>query len=502
MSVSVSQILAAARRNPELMTSETAAYIVLSLVEQSLSGPRSVGVEQVLLHQGGAITMAEAPVCSNAENDACLRLILKNLLDAAKTATSSEALAVITAGRPHSPGVLRADLHNALVPLNRAAARRALARLYRKVAGSAPEGEDLPPASVSEHDSSPISRRSRRRPSAAEEIHVAVDETAFRVASTLSSATFDSPPQATRLAGDEDARSVNWHPAQTTPWQFRDVAVAGAADGTPILGSLLVRERPLELVQRPPQTDFERSSAALPLTSVSQLLPPTSPASEDDWADTCVDAPVMNTRPDEPVVAPSGRHRSRVSQLVERMPSPALHVLDDARSSLLQMVNEAGEEPEFLGLGTVTPPPVSQASTVQVTPSAKRGPRRIVLSMFAAGVAGFGVWLQLLSSAGTESPLVAPASSTDCVVQVNVEVPNNARVFLNDAKERRAQDGPTAQFAGVGCASQAEVTVHLPSPAGSPLPDAWVRVPLPEAELRKAAEGGQPFRITPLGEVR
>lgn len=541
MSFTVSQILAAARRNPELVTSETAAYMVLSLAEQSLSGPRQVCADHVLLHPGGAITIGDVPACAGADNDALLRALLHQLLSCTAQATVSDALHAVVAGYGHGPAAVRAELQTALVPLNRGAARRALARLYRKL-GSAGLAEAA--ASPVEPDAGErgIARRSKRRgPAATEDIPVAVDETAFRVASRAVVERQHERQDARQdrhhgepasVAPRTEVRAVGWYPAQTTPWQFRDQG--GAAEGTPILGSLLVKQRePSDFAgaAEPPMAAASvhrglASGAASTSGDVSgahysaaQSNPnalgergaadyaPTSdvpPSSPDEWSDTFVDAPVAAVGDPTDVVAAFAPRRSTVAELVQRMPASLRGEarLDAARRNLLDLVNASSDEPEFFGLGTATPPPVAHESVVDAPLPPPRGPRRIVLSTLAAALAGFGAWVLIAPRATDVSVTATAAAPNACQAQVVVEAPKVARVFLNDAKERDVQSGPLARFDAVACAGQAEVTVQMPSPAGSPMPDAWVRMPLPEAELRAAAESGQALVLTPLGHAR
>lgn len=530
MSFTVSQILAAARRNPELVTSETAAYMVLSLAEQSLSGPRQVCADHVLLHPGGAITIGDVQACAGADNDALLRALLHQLLSCTAQATVSDALRAVVAGYGQGPAAVRAELQTALVPLNRGAARRALARLYRKL-GSAGLAEAAASPAESEAGERAIGRRSKRRgPAITEDIPVAVDETAFRVASR---AVVERPSALARVepAADE-VRAVGWYPAQTTPWQFRDQG--GAAEGTPILGSLLVKQRePSDSARAAKsalgpapghrgsvsgaQSNGFQSDGAQP--AASQLNPnalgewgdaerefasDVAQSSTDEWNDTFVDAPVVAVGDPTDVVAAFAPKRSTVAELVQRMPASFRGEarLDAARKNLLDLVNASSDEPEFLGLGTVTPPPVAHESVVDAPLPSPRGPRRIVLSTLAAVLAGFGAWL-LLAPRATDVTVIATAAAPNaCEAQVHVEAPKAARVFLNDAKERDVQSGPLARFNAVACAGQAEVTVQVPTPAGSPMPDAWVRMPLPEAELRAAAESGKALVLTPLGQTR
>lgn len=504
MSLTLSQILLAARRNGALLTSETAAYMVLSLAEQSQAKPRRVSATGVLLHPGGALTIEDAAPSSDVDCDASLRQVLGALVACTSSVTLSDALAQIVQGQSKSPAVLREELQTALVPLNRSAARRAMSRLYRRLTADVRgEAEAVSTAPLEESRAPNVTRRDRRRmpTPAIEDIPIAIDETAFRhVAYEVNGA-----PEATRDAGDAhssllatESPRVSWYPAQTTPRQFHDRTFPNADEGTPILGSLAVREA---------ETMAESTDCVIEVSV--QTSEPSADVAEvevlsDDWSDTVVDAVVAEAAGDERLtmhrVSRRNLRRSAVSQLVERIPASGLP-LEQVRTSLLQLANTASDEQGFSSLGTVTPPPVVGSSPQPSPNHVRRSPRRIVLSAMVAGCAGvFGWFMRTGETPITGSVVAAPAA--ECQAEVHVEVPTNAQVFLNDAKERTAKSGPLARFENVDCQSHAELTVQLPNPPGSPLPDAWVRMPLPEAELRAAAQAAVPFFVSPLGEAR
>ena len=124
----------------------------------------------------------------------------------------------------------------------------------------------------------------------------------------------------------------------------------------------------------------------------------------------------------------------------------------------------------------------------------------------SAVVTAASAWLLVPEGALTSHPMasshVPHVRPVACRVNVHVEVPSEAKVYLNDSRERPLQRGPLAQFEGVECDSHAEVTVQMPNPSGSPLPEAWMRMPLPGVELRAAADRGVPFRVAPLGDAK
>lgn len=494
MSFTVSHVLLAAGPNPALLSSETAAYLVLSLAEQSLTHPRRVCADHVLLHPGGAITVGDVPECDPDDNGALLRELLGRLLTCASQTTISDTLAAIVQGRARGPAALRSELQTALVPLNRGAARRALNRLYRKLERASTVAQ--PHANPSVKDSKPQETSA----DGTEEIVICIDEAelhdALEANDVRSLAALPQP-------ASDDPRSLEWHPAQPTPRLFRDRSPQ--EPGTPILGSVAVQLRRL------PDSEAEHSESMVNMSHGE--CAPAAPDSESvsdagiaplDWNDTIVDAPVAPVAEKQPPRAVVRRtvRRSAVSQLVERMPAGA--GLDEARSGLLRMVNAAADAHEFSLPGTVTPPPVAQDTPSAPSSVPRRGPRRIALSAFVAVATAVCAWALLPHSDPTSQSAPSPAApaSAQCRVQVHVEVPSEAKVYLNDARERPLQRGPLARFDEVECDSHAEVTVQIPKPSGSPLPEAWMRMPLPEVELRAAADQGVPFRVAPLGEAK
>ncbi len=506
MSFTVSQLLVAALRNPAFITSETAAYMVLSLAEQSQSGPRRVNAEHVLLHPAGAITIGDVPPCSAGENDALLRDLLGRLLACTSQHTISEALARVVQGAPQGPATLRGELQTALVPLNRGAARRALSRLYRKL-GAALE---VLAENSRQHQGSRLPRREKppTETLASEEIPVVVDETAFRVVSK--EACISALPVAPGNDLSADWVTVSWHPAQTTPRLFHDGAT-GNEQGTPLLGSLRVRERG-GLPEDPASTASAESSTSVPEFAADVSLESTQVSDDaiverleppDEWSDTVVDTLVAATpcrNDDSKRISRRSIRRSAVNHLVQRLPERKRE-MDQARESLLEIVNHVADDSDF-SHGSATPPPVARETPRSPLDTARRGPKRIVLTALAIGAAFLGIWVLRPTEQATQRHVASASGGHPCEVRVHVEVPAEARVFLNDSRDRPAQRGPLASFDGVVCGGQAEVTVQVPSPSGSPLPDAWVRMPLPEAELRSAARSGRPLRVSPLGENR
>lgn len=498
MSFTVSQILLAAGPNPALISSETAAYLVLSLAEQSLTRPRRVCADHALLHPGGAITIGDVPECNADDNGALLRELLGLLLACASQTPISDTLTAVVDSRASGPAALRQELQTALVPLNRGAARRALNRLYRKLGRVATVAHPTPRLEL--RDNACLKEPEAAWALESDEIVICVDEEELQ---EVQLPTLEGKTAETANRASHEPPSHQWHPAQPTPRLFHERAVP-CEGGTPILGSLEVELRDFPSPgDHPPDAVVDMSHEEEQVSHFAEQ-PQADLASE--WGDTIVDAPVSTVadHPTPRAVARRTVRRSAVSRLVERMPVGGK--IDEARSSLLRMVNATADAHDFSLPGTVTPPPVAQ-DTARVPSSApRRGPRRIALSAFVAVVTAASAWLLVPEGALTSHPMasshVPHVRPVACRVNVHVEVPSEAKVYLNDSRERPLQRGPLAQFEGVECDSHAEVTVQMPNPSGSPLPEAWMRMPLPGVELRAAADRGVPFRVAPLGDAK
>lgn len=131
MSFSLLTIWRAARARAVPFAGESAGYLILLAAEELVTAPRQAGLQCLQLTTDGRVTVTGREPIDEARAESELRGALKKLLEAA----SSPGVALTRlAGRPAS-GSLRSfatELGKALIPMNRAAARRALERLYRE----------------------------------------------------------------------------------------------------------------------------------------------------------------------------------------------------------------------------------------------------------------------------------------------------------------------------------------------------------------------------------
>jgi hypothetical protein len=131
MSVSISEIIAGASVHAVPLAGECAGYLVLAAADQAVSAPRRIGPKEVHLEGDGSVRVDGARAAAEADSEADLR----SLLDALLVSASSATPALLRASR-RAPGrgiaALVHEIETALIPVNRAAAHRALARLERE----------------------------------------------------------------------------------------------------------------------------------------------------------------------------------------------------------------------------------------------------------------------------------------------------------------------------------------------------------------------------------
>jgi len=146
MSVTLSEVKRAARAHRAPLAGESAGYLVLAIADQVLKAPRLVQAEDIQLSEDGALRLTSGQASSDADAELSLRRALDQLLLVA----SSGSAALTRASRRTEPLGLTSlvrELEAALIPVNRSAARRALARVHRETAralesGNLPDEEE------------------------------------------------------------------------------------------------------------------------------------------------------------------------------------------------------------------------------------------------------------------------------------------------------------------------------------------------------------------------
>ena len=139
MNVTLSEVKRAAKAHRAPLAGESAGYLVLAIADQVLSAPRLVDATDIQLTEDGALRVLSGRASSEAEAELSLRRALDQLLLVA----SSGSAALTRASRRTAPiglsGFVR-ELEAALIPVNRAAARRALARVQRETSRALASG--------------------------------------------------------------------------------------------------------------------------------------------------------------------------------------------------------------------------------------------------------------------------------------------------------------------------------------------------------------------------
>lgn len=133
--VSVSELVRLCRERDARMPFEIGAFVALETTEALLSQPRSVGPDDVQVLPSGQLQIHGGAPAQQMEATQGVIAVLSRLLVAAGAGVPPVLLELVESG-PHSGrwtlDELRTELEACLVPLNRGAARRVLARLLRE----------------------------------------------------------------------------------------------------------------------------------------------------------------------------------------------------------------------------------------------------------------------------------------------------------------------------------------------------------------------------------
>lgn len=149
MDISLDRVIDAARRRLAALTPEVAGYIMLLATRALGPGRLEVSAASVLLTDSGEVHVRPGATASEHEVEVALRGLLGLLLEL--SGSPAPAITAV-AGAPPSAGLSAfiEDLSAALIPINHAAARRALARLFRETSraeGLAVDMDTSPPSS-------------------------------------------------------------------------------------------------------------------------------------------------------------------------------------------------------------------------------------------------------------------------------------------------------------------------------------------------------------------
>lgn len=153
MSVTLLEVVCAARARAVPLAAETAAYLLLSLSEKVARSPRRVDLAAVELDEDGAVHLLSGEATTPELLEQSLRQSLSHLLAVSSSPGPSLLRA---AARPTSgqPDAFVAELERALVPVNRTAGHRALVRLSRETERARRDGLLAASSAASSRESS------------------------------------------------------------------------------------------------------------------------------------------------------------------------------------------------------------------------------------------------------------------------------------------------------------------------------------------------------------
>jgi hypothetical protein len=131
-SVTLAEIIDAARRSRGLLAAETAGYLVLAAADQVVTAPRLVDPRKCrVLVDGGRVIVPSGQHSLPAHAEESLRLLLQQLLEVSHGSTPALSALADASAQGTVPRFV-GELESALIPVNRAAASRALARVARE----------------------------------------------------------------------------------------------------------------------------------------------------------------------------------------------------------------------------------------------------------------------------------------------------------------------------------------------------------------------------------
>ncbi len=152
--VSLEEVLAAASARAASLVPETSGYLALAVADATSRLPYAHEDRGVLLTIDGSVMVPrKAPIAAPPEAARVLRDLLRRLLAVSTGSMPGLASAARARGEEHDVDRVVGDIEAALIPVNRAAAKRALARLSRetlraKELGKLKKKSAPPPAQV------------------------------------------------------------------------------------------------------------------------------------------------------------------------------------------------------------------------------------------------------------------------------------------------------------------------------------------------------------------
>ncbi len=142
MRVTLLEVVSAARLRVASLAAESAGYILLAVADQVAVAPRRVSLSGVDLGDEGKVRLSTGEPISEPAAEAELRALLEQLLQVASSSTPALGRVARQVDLSGLAGLVR-ELEAALIPVNRAAAQRALARLARETTRAIERGLEV-----------------------------------------------------------------------------------------------------------------------------------------------------------------------------------------------------------------------------------------------------------------------------------------------------------------------------------------------------------------------
>lgn len=480
MSVTLLEVLAAACAQRTCLTAENAGFLVFSLTESLQAGPRGLRLAGVALTPQGDVCVLNGPVVDARECERELRTALRQLLQGAQR--PGAGLLRVANADVRGLKTLLVELQSALVPLNRSAARRSLARLCRDTERAQQQGHL---ERSGEQVEAILAQREERSPSRVVAAIVETQVVEARVARFVEAPFGEA--QVARIRVPAAPASADLTVPQPAVTRVRHAQrpqrpSPQRADLTPFLGTQLVTE-----LARHHQTD--------PTLFGSLEVKAEHQGNRDIWSGRLFES----VSPDEvellsPTPAPTSYGRSSLGALLQRFNASLMRPDHEVRDELKGMCDvELTPHSEAL-FSSLTPPPVA----AEVSSESRARPEGTPLGGFAVAliatlVIGVVGVTEYRNTAGPKVARVAavqaPRSSGQCEASVLMRgVAADATVKIRGTRSNShfrplTQPGPNPTFEHLVCGEPLEVIVARPDQPAA----AWRRIPVEASSLTPRA---------------
>lgn len=339
-SVSLSEVLAASSLRAASLVPETSGYLALAIADASARLPFRLEDSLVSLTTEGTVKVARgSEIVPPDESARRVRDVLARLL--AHSIGSAPALAMTSRVRNEAnegvDGFIR-ELEAALVPVNRAAARRALARLARET--------------VRAKDSGKLRRRKVRKP---EDVAPEAPAPATAPAPAPAPVQVAAPPAPVAPPAPQRKPSVPPVAHAEPEIESIDIEISAAPQAAVVEASAVEAHDPREDAE---ETPFDPGPPAIP----------------EEEAATTIDTEVAHEEPVDVATAFQGvGRRSDLDELLNRFEVSQLSSAESMSSARASLKRLAGLDP------TPPPPSVEELKKLTQKPPAVSTPVRIEL---------------------------------------------------------------------------------------------------------------------------